>query len=185
MFSLEKSTSTGSKVAILRGMATRVWLLAMFLGGCGTDSASHCAQANCCRSSSDCHQRFEQCYAPGQTIGCGACILPTSDCQSDGDCALKGANMICANAGGCACMPVLICQQGCADNAGCGEGLACGADHRCAPKTCAGAADCPQNYDCKSGACARRTCTSDDVCSGACVNGACYPTEGFCSAPAA
>src|SRR5215475_6762207 len=105
----------GARVALLRGMRTASWLL-LLVAACGTNSASHCTQASCCRSSSDCHQQFERCYAPGESIGCGACMLPMSDCQSDADCVSKGVNMICANAGGCACEPVLVCQQGFADD---------------------------------------------------------------------
>jgi hypothetical protein len=74
------------------------------------------------------------------------------------------------------------CQQGCLDDTGCQLGEACGADHRCRPRTCAGPADCPLNFDCSGGACARRSCASDGVCQGACVNGRCYPTVGYCAA---
>jgi len=124
--------------------------------------------------------QFEQCFAPGEDIGCGACSIPPSTCQVDAECTAMGSAFICAVAR-CTCNTDKSCIAGCLDDSGCGEGLTCGLEHRCVPSACSDASGCPIDFDCTSNGCIRRRCTSDDVCQGACVKGQCYPTLGFCS----
>jgi hypothetical protein len=168
-------------------MRTSVLVVIALAGGCSEHgSSSSCSGQGCCRSSADCEQSFEMCFAPGQDIGCGACMIPSVTCQQDTECTAQGANFICTVAP-CTCdASTKSCVAGCAGDAGCGEGLACGPDHRCAPRACSAASPCPTNFDCgTSGGCVRRTCTTDATCDGACVNGSCFATFGFCSAPPA
>ena len=124
--------------------------------------------------------QFQECFSPGEDVGCGACMVPPNPCQNDMECKAMGSAFICGVAR-CTCNGELSCFAGCADDTGCGEGQMCGADHRCTARTCMDATGCPNDFDCKSSACVRRPCTSDDVCVGACVNGLCYEMLGFCS----
>lgn len=57
----------------------------------------------------------------------------------------------------------------------------------CVPDACAAGAPCPEGWDCAPGAaadgygCVHRTCSEAADCDcGACVNGLCAPTPGFC-----
>jgi hypothetical protein len=141
-----------------------------------------CAQpASCCRSSSDCTQPFQQCFAPGEEFGCGACVHADPPCQTDAECAAM-PYFICA-APLCSCAGEKSCIIGCRDDADCGLGQSCGPDHRCRPRACGAQSACPENFDCTGGTCVRRSCVGDAACQGDCVNGRCYPTVGSCSAP--
>jgi hypothetical protein len=75
------------------------------------------------------------------------------------------------------------CEPSC-DRVACLVGQTCRSDGHCTPSVCIQDSDCPPNFACGQGTCARRRCTSDSSCQGACVNGACYPTPGICAPPA-
>jgi len=165
----------------------RIWctIVIAALAACAEHGESACpAGQQCCRSSDDCAQSFEACFAPGEDIGCGACSTPTNPCQQDTECTAQGPTFICATPR-CSCNGELDCIAGCADDAACGEGLTCGADHRCVALACSAASPCPANFDCESTGCVRRSCSTDGVCDGVCVEGRCFETFGFCSAPPA
>ena len=130
-----------------------------------------------CRSVSDCPQ-FMECVPPGGSPGCGV-AQPLPPCNTDADCAAEGPTIICA-AVPCSGAP-LVCTPGCTSDAECSEGETCGPTHHCAPTACASESDCPTDFDCDGSACQRRVCAGDGVCSGYCVNGACYDAPGTCS----
>jgi len=145
-------------------------------GGVGSD----------CRSQADCGSATVTCLAPGESPGCGICQQLKAPCTVDGDCASRGAAWICELAA-CSCSAAKSCVQGCTDSGGCATGQFCGADHRCAANLCTpGDRSCLPNFTCGSdGHCARKTCNTDADCSGACVEGQCYPRPGTCTPPAA
>jgi hypothetical protein len=107
-------------------------------------------------------------------------------CNVDNDCAEAGPesliceNYICPSGMGRSCF------AGCTD-AQCGPtdqtGLVCAANHRCQAKSCQQPTDCPTNFDCNTGFCQRRACTSDAVCQGYCVNKKCASALGTCELP--
>jgi hypothetical protein len=113
--------------------------------------------------------------------------MPPTTCADDAACQAQDPMTICVPAQ-CACNGELTCVPGCTDDSACAVGQACEA-LRCAAKPCAGAADCPQNFDCipaqDQQRCARRPCTSDSDCDGTCVLGACHDTPGQCTPPVA
>src|SRR5689334_8826863 len=113
-------------------------------------SSDTCSGQACCRSQADCMQSFEECFAPGQDIGCGACMIPPVTCQQDSECTAQGASFICSVAR-CTCDGTMSCVAGCADDSGCGEGLACAPNHRCIPRACSDTNPCPANFDCRAG----------------------------------
>lgn len=137
-----------------------------------------------CRSDADCNPASaESCFPPGASPGCGACLIPDMVCADDTACTNPGE--ICEPAQ-CACNGEKTCVPGCADASTCAVGQACEA-LRCVAKPCAGAADCPDNFDCAAGAsgmrCARRACMNDAGCDGTCVLGSCHDMPGTCSPP--
>jgi hypothetical protein len=73
------------------------------------------------------------------------------------------------------------------DTAGCGPAQFCSADHRCVGNVCTpGDRSCVPNFECGSdGHCARKACSKDGDCTGACVKGLCYTRPGTCTPPAA
>jgi len=155
--------------------------IAVLMAACNEHGTMLCPVGeDCCRSSDDCSQQFEQCFAPGEDVGCGACQIPPVTCQQDTECTSNGPTFICA-AARCSCNGEMTCIAGCADDTACGEGLMCAANHRCVARACSEASPCPADFDCATGACIRRTCTSDGPCDGVCVNGQCFATFGFCS----
>lgn len=183
-------------------MKSRAWLtviLALTIGACGSDGgagglAGDGGPGSFCHTDSDCKATASYLYcSPTGQSGGGACFCDASgpvctqdlDCQGDGG----SSTMICEqgqNSCPGACSTQKHCRQGCTSNAACGEGQQCGATHRCEALTCGAGSPCPQNFDCGSGICARRTCTSDAECApGYCVVGACYSNAGMCQAPAA
>jgi hypothetical protein len=124
----------------------------------------------------------EICLEPGAPIGCGACFEVESSCAVDEDCAGQGPTSICEPIL-CACTPATACALGCVNSEQCSPGEICGPTYRCEPKPCQGAADCPVDFTCDGGECARKTCSLPADCKGYCVNGACYDTPGSCVQP--
>jgi hypothetical protein len=51
------------------------------------------------------------------------------------------------------------------------------------PSPVSSASDCPTDFRCDSGKCARKPCTTSRDCSGYCVNTACHSTPGTCNLP--
>lgn len=149
-----------------------------------------------CWSDSDCATPAFQppppsyCLAPDQSsttnYGCPVCFTPPTTCATDGECASQGPTSICA-VPGCSCSGTKTCLPGCATDADCATGQSCGTDHRCAASPCGpGAPACPTDFTCGAGqTCARRACTTDGECSGACVIGRCFDRAGTCTLPAA
>src|SRR5262249_41180739 len=139
-------------------------------------------QGDCCRSDNDCMMQFQTCFAPGESVGCGACMVPQHPCQADAECTAQGPTAIC-DIGLCSCMGEKDCIAGCASDTACPEGATCGADPPCQARTCTTPGDCPANFACTSNRCVRLTCTTDAACGGGvCVQGQCYSSFGFCSA---
>jgi Cys-rich repeat protein len=131
-----------------------------------------------------CMNPGEDCYAPGEPLGCGACSQ-APECSIDADCTTSGPSFICTDPpDSCTCPPMFksqVCVQGCTSNADCGEGETCRPDHRCAPQACTSSAGCPVNFDCMGGMCQRRSCqVGQPVCDGYCVMFGCYSTPGMC-----
>jgi hypothetical protein len=120
------------------------------------------------------------CLAPGEE-SCPPCPAVTADCASDSACADDGPTWICEPVA-CGCFHV--CVPGCTSDSSCPSWTICGADHRCVPRPCDGdGGSCPADFSCAGGHCARRPCTDDADCSGACVKGLCYDRPGVCTAP--
>ena len=115
---------------------------------------------NVCAMDSDCPSERPHCQASYGIAACVAC-LTTADCQSG----------TCSNG---TCTPV------CSPTQSCGVARQCNAQQRCEALSCQSDADCPTNFNCSGGHCAQRSCTSDAVCDGNCVNGFCYESLGTC-----
>jgi hypothetical protein len=143
-----------------------------------------------CSSQDDCvfsTGMYLMCRAPGESIGCGACRMGTSDCTTDADCVGDGGStsgtMICdpAPRSDCYCFAAMFCVPGCRTNVHCGPGQACNPSHGCQNTCVAGDGTCPVNYSCGAGGlCQQNSCTGDSQCSGFCVKGLCYQTRGTC-----
>ncbi len=143
-----------------------------------------CLQPLCCHSNADCPMGALFCIAPGASPGGGPCFMPTP-CKVDGDCAQQGPTWICAIATS-ACGPAAMgCVPGCSRDMDCPEGDVCRNDHHCVARPCMSAHDCPAEFACVGGGCARLACNSDGDCgAGYCVEGACYTSLGVCEPPA-
>ncbi len=142
-----------------------------------------CPIGICCRKPSDC-AAMSQCVSPGVHVP--ACLCGAGDCQTDADCAGKGANQFCDTVSLCDCENQGgRCVTGCATVHDCADGESCGSDHRCSPPSCAGAPpSCPINFTCDEGQCIRNSCQDDADCPGAiCVDGSCYLALGTCEPP--
>lgn len=142
-----------------------------------------CPGAECCSTASQCSQGGVACEPPGAAPICGgACSTQAGDCTSDADCKLRGPTLVCDPIA-CSCNGQQQCVPGCTKDTDCAaQGEICDtATARCVPHTCSLPADCPPNFDCANGTCARRTCTSDLDCDGYCVDGACFDQTGTCT----
>ena len=62
------------------------------------------------------------------------------------------------------------CTPGCGADKPCGATLECGPELRCGPLSCSDDSVCPVNMACNAGHCARKACSSDAMCQGACVS---------------
>jgi hypothetical protein len=157
-------------------------------GGAPGGAAGTIGVGSDCRADGDCASAGALCLAPGESPGCGVCRQPTSPCNADADCVSKGTAYICEVAA-CSCSGAKSCIQGCVDATSCGNGQFCASDHRCASSPCQPNANdrtCLPNFMCDgTGHCARKACTADADCAGACVKGMCYPRPGTCTPPAA
>ena len=142
-----------------------------------------CPSGICCSAAEPCQASTGSCTQPGVTLGCGACNTMPGDCTGDAQCSTHGPHQICEPIQ-CSCNGAMACAMGCVDDTPCTEGQTCDlAAARCKPRACSAAAPCPGNFDCTSGSCARRTCTSDLDCDGYCVDGACFTQRGSCQQP--
>jgi hypothetical protein len=132
-----------------------------------------------CRETVDCTFPGDTaCLPPGTPLGGGPC-RGAPPCASDGECRLDGGDLICdVTPDDCPRSPK-SCIPGCMGPADCGVGEVC-VLHRCAPLSCQSAAQCPTDFACGGGTCARKTCTDDTPCSGYCVRGQCYSAPGYC-----
>ena len=138
--------------------------------------------ANQCRGNADCDYLHPSCVPPDAGPPCSFCLEPTVPCTTDSECQGDGGELIC-DVVLCPCSPgAKGCIPGCADASGCHSGKACAA-HHCVPMSCQGDADCPTDFGCNNRICERKTCTTDAICSGYCVNGSCYSTLGTCQGP--
>jgi hypothetical protein len=138
--------------------------------------------ANQCRGNADCDYRHPSCVSPAAGPACSICLDPTVPCTTDGECQGDGGELICEVVA-CPCSPgARGCIPGCADASECHPGQACAAYH-CVSISCQSDADCPTDFECNNGTCERKTCTTDAICSGYCVNGWCYSTPGTCQSP--
>jgi hypothetical protein len=154
----------------------------------------------CCQAMPQCTDFMKPLCVPyGQSPGCGIC-LDVWPCQTDDDCLLHldggwppggpggypvPPGPVCdypGDYGMCgSCMGGKGCINGCASDAGCREGQVCTAAHHCVARPCAGDADCPLQFSCVSGSCARTTCSVDGDCPhGFCVGGECFEGYGTC-----
>jgi hypothetical protein len=157
-----------------------------------------------CRAQSDCGSGA-YCQAPGGPFLTGYALGPS--CTSDAACSDDGgAGSPWCNGGPCVCQSTQyaprpepgmqgpgFCMPPCATDADCaaspraplygdGTGFVCGSGGHCVPKSCSAPTDCPAHFDCSANQCVRRSCTTDTDCgpSGACVDGACFPSAGTC-----
>ncbi len=144
-----------------------------------------CPSLDCCRGASDC--TAGSCLQPGEQACGGACNPHPNDCTRDDDCrvAAGGAAVLVCDPVPCSCNGgANACVPGCVTSADCDEGQTCTpATGRCAATACGPAAPCPLDFDCATGACHRRTCTTDVDCDGFCVDGACHGALGACHEP--
>lgn len=154
-----------------------------------------------CHVSSDCDPtRFEMCYAPGASTGCGICVTAMRTCATDADCASTDFCQSyvdpCTHVGFCGtgsdptstrCVPRCTAST-------CAAGETCGTDGRCSPIPCVGGGyACPAHTHCGDTAggdahgCFRDSCAfdADCGCGAACLSGSCYGTLGACMSPAA
>jgi len=159
-----------------------------------------------CHVSSECDStRFEMCYAPGTSTGCGICVTPMHLCASDADCAAtdfcESYVHPCSHVGGCGAGSDLTstrCSPRCTVDptsgaSSCAAGEACQSSGRCTPVSCVGGYVCPSHTTCHDSAggdahgCVRDTCALDGDCGcgAACIAGRCYDTLGTCMSPAA
>ncbi|HEU0030155.1 MAG TPA: hypothetical protein VFQ53_05965 [Kofleriaceae bacterium] len=143
-----------------------------------------CPSAICCSSELACDPSTT-CLPPGASPGCGACNSTPGDCTDDTQCKAQSATAICEPIP-CSCTQERACTQGCTTDDACGEGQSCDlASARCVPRSCVGTPDCPANFSCNAGECARDTCIDDLECDGFCVDGQCFSSRGECVPPAA
>ena len=147
-----------------------------------------CAGAECCGTQSQCSQADWTCVPPtgAGAPGCGVCNTQAGDCTDDSQCKTRGASLVCDPIA-CTCSDQKTCVQGCTNDTPCTPlGQVCDlATARCVAKSCTNATDCGPNFDCTTGACVRRPCSSDLPCDGYCVEGQCYDQTGTCTPPAA
>lgn len=158
-------------------------VLSVHLSSCG-DSFGGGDGADC-RTSADCTEgMYPECFLPEAiqfpSGACGYCDPEVVDeCATDQDC---GSGSACRNQGACACGgQQRICVPGCSTDAECLRGQTCDAAAHCVATVCATRQECPAQFDCSAGACARRTCSGDDDCrDGTCVTGMCFDEPGTC-----
>ena len=192
-----RDRATGTHRAV--GHVMRYVILATMVLGCGlvhdAPSASECDHvwgspsgymaSACCRTQQDCVDASQStttfCTAPTTPLPMGFC--PASACSVDADCRATSSTAICQplacelDGGG-------TCVAGCTADANCADGEACDlATNRCHAAACVHATDCPTNFTCSAGACARSSCTTDSDCDGYCVLGQCYLAAGECRGP--
>lgn len=125
------------------------------------------------------------CLAPGAFGGCGMCMkVEGPGCKSDAECTATPNGICEIQYDNCLCEKIPQCYEGCKSDGDCDEGLSCASDHHCKVKTCASNSDCPSQFACAAGSCARKSCTASAQCTGAyCVNGSCYSKAGTCDLP--
>lgn len=151
-------------------------------GGAGGANGGPCWSATDCGSSATC-------APPGTPVCGGACIAVQHPCTGDTDCAVDAATPSVCEQVPCSCPSGMGCVPGCTMNTDCPEGQSCASSHHCSPITCTSTSNtCPANFSCNvnnaiSGFCARKACQIDSQCSGACVEGFCYPAPGTCRLP--
>lgn len=152
-------------------------------GGASSSSSSSSSGmlgAGECRTSADCVEPHAGiCLSPGTPLPCGACYDPPTPCTTDTECAMQDPTTICEPPK-CSC-GASECITGCMSDAECNAWEYCSPGHRCLPDVCSTNADCPDNFECASMACARKTCTADADCNGVCVNGQCHASAGNCT----
>lgn len=134
-----------------------------------------------CRGNEDCTESAASCVPPGvDTCGGAGCLLES--CGIDGDCPAGDPPFVCEID---ACCGDKRCVPGCLVDTDCAVGFACNPDKHCVPQPC-GSEACPANFDCGQGSvpsCARRSCSCDAECEGACVLGQCHAGPGTCELP--
>ncbi len=154
-----------------------------------------------CHTTSECDPaRFEMCFAPGASTGCGICVMAHRTCLTDADCAstdfCESYVEPCARPFSCgngSDVTSTRCAPRCSATS-CGTDATCESDGRCHPVPCFGGAySCPALTTCVTSptsdahGCSRDSCTTDADCGcgGACLTGFCYDTLGSCMPPAA
>jgi hypothetical protein len=155
---------------------------------CGTQCGSGTYPGTCvglaagqCRTGSDC-ESFQQCFYPGQSIGCGTCFPGEPTCASDADCQGTDPTLIC-EPHPCSCNGATECVAGCTAEDQCAPWEFCAPTHRCVADVCLQESDCPPNFVCAPADnphCVRKICSSDADCADYCVDGQCYDTPGSC-----
>lgn len=125
------------------------------------------------------------CLAPGAFGGCGMCMkVEGPGCKSDTECSALPNGICELQTDNCLCEKIPQCYEGCKADADCDEGMACASDHHCKVKTCTATSDCPAQFACSAGSCARKACSASSQCPGAyCVNEFCYSKAGICDLP--
>lgn len=139
-----------------------------------------------CRTPADCLD-MEDCFYPGQQIGCGPCMEPENTCEADEECQNMDPDdgpWICSMSeiDDCLCESAMICKTGCTTETDCPPAFECDENHHCRRLSCDIDGDCPANFICpQSGKCHRISCTDDLDCPDAfCVSYGCYEQLGSC-----
>lgn len=142
-----------------------------------------CVSKKCCSKQSDCSSS-ESCDSEVQPVNrCGNCDSAPGDCVNDSDCSPASTGRVCQPIQ-CACLNTKLCVPGCTKDSECDSSRTCNvSSHRCEPAACSATQPCVANFDCVLGHCARRTCTSDAVCDGFCVDNLCAASRGVCMPP--
>lgn len=160
----------------------------------GFATATVCAAGQCgvCAENSDCPEAAPVCgavqsgFMGGPTFRlCTACALDAQCPNERPHCQLNYGLSKCV-----ACVTTAECATGvcfegsctpsCGADKPCGGALECSPELRCGPLSCSNDSVCPVNMACNAGHCARKACTSDTMCQGACVSGFCYDSLGTC-----
>jgi hypothetical protein len=181
----EKSSSTtdgATTDGATTGVTTGVTSTAGSTGEPTTSGTTGVLPEGSCRTQADCDD-IGQCDSPGavQCGGATGCVLNGMECADDPACGgTPQSPMICVPD---PCCGLSLCQPGCLTDMDCGPAQRCGADARCAAASCDAMAVCPAGYTCVDKTCAPTPCTSDAMCEGYCVNGACSAVLGSCSYP--
>jgi len=137
-------------------------------GACSTDIGGY---GGPCGASEDCSCVQGECSG-SELDPCGLTAHPL--CLDSAQCSTNiGCDVDCEQACG-------QCTT-CAADKDCFTAQVCDAtSHTCVPQPCQTDGECPTNFTCAQGSCARKTCSQDSDCQGVCTHGFCVSKLGTC-----